>query len=412
MSQVNQMLNSLSQNGASQGAPELKAARIKPLPKSRWPLWLFSGLMIAGVAGATGWWFGQQDREPVVMHTDAGETMPVSDTLSSPEQDDGHENHQVTPVVSAKPSPKPAEGVALSQQTSAERPTDRSAQKDTKTQFPSEPVVGNSPQPDKAVAEMKSQQHIQSVVPAKTPSQTRAQNQAQPRKLASVAPVSPKPAGVTADDAGPVAEESKDAELLIESVALPPKQLAQVDYDKAMKALSEGDSQKALGYLKSVLDYEPDRVEARQQLSALYYGRGDVRRAMLTLQQGLAKQPEQQTLRLTMAKLLASESQPEVALDVLSKLPREPESEFLALRGALAQQLNNQPLALSSYQQLIETEPFDGRWWLGLGIALDRSEKTADAVAAYSKALKLGQVSGASQQFIRQRLSTLKAQEG
>ncbi|KDM92803.1 tetratricopeptide repeat protein [Photobacterium galatheae] len=433
MSQVNQMLNSLSQNGASQGASELKAARIKPLPKSQWPVWLISGLMIAGMAGATGWWFGQRDREPAPVILGSTEVISIPDAQASPEA--FPKPVEVAQVAAASPQDlvEPESEPEPVHKSTAER-AHHSGQQAVKPQSSSATVVDVERQPNKATAAVDNPRRVPSesagtthralpaqaltqasvrqsvpVAPASVPS---APVTSAPVTSASVIQASAQPEVVTAVDAEPEAEGHTEAELLIERVALPPEQLAQVDYDKAMKALGEGDSPKALEYLKSALEYQPDWVEARQQLSALYYGRGDVRRAMLTLQQGLAKQPAQQTLRLTLAKLLASESQPEVALDVLSELPQQPDSEFLALRGALAQQLKNQPLALSSYQQLIETEPFDGRWWLGLGIALDRNQQTADAVAAYRKALKLGQVSGASQQFIRQRLSTLKAQEG
>lgn len=398
MSEVNKMLNSLSQSQAPQEAPELKPVRVKPLPKTRWPRWLLAGLLLSGTAGATGWWFG---------HNRAESRSAVEITLVKAEQ--------LSSSAALKPGPDPVGDFlhAKAKPAAETAPVIQQPDSQLAAAGPAKatvlPVVKKAP-----VAPIASQPDATPVVKANAaPAASRA---ATPVPVAKAAPAAvtddteQETAGTDTAMADPLQEG--ESGLSIESIALSPEQLAQTDYDKAMKALAEGDTLKATNYLKSALEYQPGWIDARQRLSALYYGRGDVRRAMLTLQRGLAKQPNQQDLRLTMAKLLTQESQPEVALDVLSELPSQPGSEFLALRGALAQQLNNQPLALSSYQQLVDAEPFDGRWWLGLGIALDRSQDNARAVAAYTQALKLGQVSGQSQQFIRQRLAALKTQEG
>lgn len=401
MSEVNKMLNSLSQSQAPQETPELKPVRVKPLPKALWPRWLLAGLLITVTAGATGWWFGHSRAES---RSAAEITRVKAEQLSS--------------SAALKPGPDPvgdflhakarpaAETAPVTQQPDSQPAAAGPAKATVLPVVKKAPVAPIASQPDAAPV----------VKPAAVPAVSRA---AAPVRAAQTAPAAVKAVtddteSQTTGTATAMAElvEEGDPGLSIESIALSPEQLARTDYDKAMKALAEGDTLKATNYLKSALEYQPAWIDARQRLSALYYGRGDVRRAMLTLQRGLAKQPDQQDLRLTMAKLLTQESQPEVALDVLSELPPQPGSEFLALRGALAQQLNNQPLALSSYQRLVDAEPFDGRWWLGLGIALDRSQDKAKAVAAYTQALKLGQVSGQSQQFIRQRLAALKTQEG
>ncbi|MEI8594633.1 tetratricopeptide repeat protein [Photobacterium sp. Hal280] len=407
MSEVNKMLNSLSQSQAQQEAPDLKPVRVKPLPKALWPRWLLAGLLISGTAGATGWWFGHSRAES----RSAAESIPVpADTpAASAAIPSGPDPVGDFLYTKAEPAAKTA---PVSQLPDSKLPDSKPAPAGP-TQATVLPVVKKTP-----VAPIASQtETTPGVKPAVVPTVSRV---AAPVRTAKTAPAAADKAAMddtefkTTDTDTAMAEPLAEGEsgLLIESIALSPAQLAQTDYDKAMKALAEGDTLKATNYLKSALEYQPGWIDARQRLSALYYGRGDVRRAMLTLQQGLAKQPNQQDLRLTMAKLLTQESQPEVALDVLSELPSQPVSEFLALRGALAQQLNHQPLALSSYQQLVDAEPFDGRWWLGLGIALDRSQDNAKAIAAYTKALKLGQVSGQSQQFIRQRLAALKTQEG
>ncbi|GAL06380.1 MSHA biogenesis protein MshN [Photobacterium aphoticum] len=96
----------------------------------------------------------------------------------------------------------------------------------------------------------------------------------------------------------------------------------------------------------------------------MYYGRKDNRRAMAILQQGLQRDSGQSELRVTMAKLLVNESQEQAALSVLQAMPDDGNSRYLAMRGALAQQLHQPALALSSYQRLVHDQPMTvvGGW--------------------------------------------------
>ncbi|WP_235860983.1 tetratricopeptide repeat protein [Photobacterium phosphoreum] len=198
--------------------------------------------------------------------------------------------------------------------------------------------------------------------------------------------------------------------LSIQTVALTPSQLAEVEYHKAEKVLRQANSRQAIVHLEAALKYRPQWVAARQKLAALYYGRGDNRQAVAMLQQGLQQQPQNTELRLTLAKLLVNEKQPQAALTVLEQPLKVDSVAFLAMRAALAQQLNNTALALTSYQQLLQQDATDGRWWLGLAIAQDRSQQPTLALVSYRNGLIHGGISVASQQFIQQRITALQPQ--
>ena len=90
----------------------------------------------------------------------------------------------------------------------------------------------------------------------------------------------------------------------------------------------------------------------RQKLAALYYGKGDVRRAFDLLQSGIELNHNGETLRIALAKLLMKENQTEAALSPLSYLPQSPSVEYLSLRAALAQKSKFNDIALESYQLL------------------------------------------------------------
>lgn len=198
--------------------------------------------------------------------------------------------------------------------------------------------------------------------------------------------------------------------LSIKTVALTPSQLAEVEYRKAEKVLRQANSRQAIIHLEAALKYRPQWVVARQKLAALYYGRGDNRQAVAMLQQGLQQQPQNTELRLTLAKLLVNEKQLQAALTVLEQPLKVDSIAFLAMRAALAQQLNNTALALTSYQQLLLHDASDGRWWLGLAIAQERSQQQTAALTSYRNGLTHGGLSVASQHFIQQRIMALQTQ--
>ncbi|MEF1217961.1 hypothetical protein REH76_09120, partial [Photobacterium damselae] len=83
-----------------------------------------------------------------------------------------------------------------------------------------------------------------------------------------------------------------------------------------------------------------------------------------------------------------------------------------SVRGALAQEVKNNAIALNSYQQLLNRQPQNGRWWLGLAIAAERSNNKAKATMAYQQALKYGHISQQSIQFAQQRLALLTKTRG
>lgn len=200
-------------------------------------------------------------------------------------------------------------------------------------------------------------------------------------------------------------------EVVIEQVELTPEQLSVKAQERAKKALDNNNLTDALNHYAESLRYTPASKPVRKRLAALYYGKGEVRKAADLLQKGIALDSNDSTLRLSLAKMLMKEQQNAVALTVLSTLPASVSVEYLSLRAALAQKEKQDQLALQSYQQLVQREPESGRWWMGLGIQQERAFQLADAKSSYSQALtKLG-LSSQSQQFIRDRISLIESLE-
>lgn len=208
-------------------------------------------------------------------------------------------------------------------------------------------------------------------------------------------------------DSEVLTEPTLVGEVSIEHVELTPEELSIHAQEKAKKALDNSNLKSAIELYSEALRYTPQDTKLRQTLSALYYGKGEVRKSFELLQKGISRDSDNVTLRLSLAKLLLKEKQQTTALSVLTPLPNNASVEYLSFRGALAQKSSQDDIALTSYAKLVELEPESGRWWLGLGIQQERRLEFDNAKHAYTMALQGLGVSAQSQQFIRDRLKLI-----
>ncbi|WP_210405559.1 tetratricopeptide repeat protein [Vibrio diabolicus] len=202
-----------------------------------------------------------------------------------------------------------------------------------------------------------------------------------------------------------------NSSMRIEQVELTHRQLSLKAVSRAEKALDANDMQTALSAYAEALRYEPMNADTRQKLSALYFGKGDTRKAYEIIQEGINLDTNNQVLRLALSKLLVKANQPEAALSPLVHLPPMLSRDYLAMRAALAQKHKQNDIALESYQLLTQREPENARWWLGLAIQQERALTFTAAINSYNQALGKVGISNQSQAFIRDRLSILKQLE-
>lgn len=440
MSELNKKLSALHQQQAQQtsAAATLQPAAVTPLPQPKPWRWSVVGVCCLLAAGGVGWWLGSGQVQTVTDKTATGiaaTDATVEDTVATATEITATETTAKTAAVKA-PEAKASAGkvTAIEGESVEETVVGETASGKIAAQKMAAKDSAIAKTTSKSTAQAEDSATVAQVVNSRvaagrsavTPEpevQTKPAPQVAVRPAPASRQVIDEPVTVASayDDEDVDAFESYDdmqdtdeqpAELEIETVELDAGQLAQVEYNRAQKAMKEGNTRKAIGYYEAALKYQPEWVSARQKLAALYYGRGDARHALNTLQKGLEFNHTQPDLRLTLAKLLMNESQPQAALNVLSAMPEKDHSGYLAMRGALAQQLQNNAMAKSSYQRLSQTEPYDGRWWLGLAIALERSHDAEQAREAYQQALLMGRISATSQQFIQQRLTVLSQAEG
>ncbi len=388
MSSINKKLDALAQKQALSGdLPPLKMAQIKPVAQSVWPSRIAVALCAMGVF-ASGWII----RSSYIDADESGAGFHVvtpAVAASNPVS-----NHQVSVKVKSDSLP-----VLHSQElkTSSEEDNEITAE----PRSISTAAIAQVEEPKTTPIKLK-HQAIKPVV-EEYESTSEPEFESEPEVHSVRVRAAPRH----------VVEESHEPEQLsIKTVTLNNRQLADLEYNRAEKALAQADSQQAIISLQKAVKYRPDWIEARQKLAATLYGQGSVRGAIATLEEGLELAPQQPVLRLTLAKLLAQESQPEAALAILNSVPANAPMPYLVMRGALAQEVKNNAIALNSYQQLLNRQPQNGRWWLGLAIAAERSNNKAKATMAYQQALKYGHISQQSIQFAQQRLALLTKTRG
>lgn len=371
MSVVNSALTKLAQQ-ENQGAANLERADVPKLKKASPLVWIIGGFSISLAVG--GFAVSQQQAQIQSEPID-----PVTTTVT------------VSPVI---------EKPVLSS------PTKSSVQSDSVSlyQAPKEPIVVAD------VSEKDVSSHTDTKVIAKVSEPSKPE-------IVKAEPVKAKPITKTKPVDKPiliakVETKSEPEQMTVQQVELSAEQLAEKSISRAEKALDANDVRTAFTEYNRALKLVPTDEKTRQKLAAIYYGRKDTRRAVTLLQQGIRLNEKSQNLRLALAKLLVKEQQPEAALSSLSYMPENVSEEYLALRAGLAQQVKNVEVAEESYQALVERDPMNARWWLGLAIQQERQLEYVEATESYTKALGLVGVSKQTQAFIRDRLQLLNSLEG
>ena len=208
----------------------------------------------------------------------------------------------------------------------------------------------------------------------------------------------------------PIVEPVQAAgKMAVTEVKLTPAQLAQKQLIMATDADKRADWSKAIEHYGKALNFDPSLHEARKQLAALHYGQGQLSDAAQVLQQGWLLYPQEFEFTLLLARVQQAMGDTASALTSLANIP---DSHVLArqkwlAQSDLAQKQGQFTLAEQAYRQLLQLEPQQGKWWMGLGYALDSQQQFAQASQAYRSALSHPGLSMQATAFIEQRLNQL-----
>ena len=201
----------------------------------------------------------------------------------------------------------------------------------------------------------------------------------------------------------------EQGQMAITEVKLTPKQLAKKRFTLASEAERDGKLKEAISYYEQTLGFDPSMHEARKQLAALHYGQGQLAKASEVLQQGMLLFPQQLDFALLLARVQQAAGQADLALATLANIPDThplARQKWMA-QSDLAQKLGQFSVSEQAYRQLLQQEPQQAKWWMGLAYALDSQQQFPQARQAYRTALGHRGLSAQASAFIEQRLTQL-----
>lgn len=245
-------------------------------------------------------------------------------------------------------------------------------------------------------------------------------------KAASV-PVSEKPPA--AEPAKPLAAEPKPkpkvapsppasvpAQAIIESAPEPQidkrnkggqaHEMAETEYRKGMQAMRRNDPAAALPQFQRALELEPTLVKARQALLSVLVSGRHWAEARQAAENGLALDPAQSAWAVILARLQLEQGDANAAVATLERHAAHARSDadYQGLFAYLLQKQQRPTEAAERFKAALSLRPGEGRWWFGLGVALESAGSGSEAKEAYAKAREIGNLPADMAAIVEQKL--------
>jgi MSHA biogenesis protein MshN len=216
-----------------------------------------------------------------------------------------------------------------------------------------------------------------------------------PAVVAPVPQVAVPPAVVTAPP--PHAVAPSPMARIEKTVATPaPKEVAEQEYRRAESLIAAGQLDLAAAGLAQALKLDPGHLPARQKLIHLQLTQRKNVEAMALLESGLRLSPNQSGWAISLARLQLDQGDLGAAIRTLEKSRpfAENRADYLGFLGHLKSRSGEQAEAAKYYMNAARLSPGEGRWWLGLGLALAAENRHPEAAEAFSQAVATGTLSG------------------
>jgi MSHA biogenesis protein MshN len=176
---------------------------------------------------------------------------------------------------------------------------------------------------------------------------------------------------------------------------------------RAEKEISANNLKKAEALFEDILLIDPNQQQSRKKLAALWFGRKAFGDAISLLSQGIALAPSNSDFRLMQAHIYLQQGDLIRAYKALKPLESIVDKEYQLLIVNISQQLENHTAAINAYKILLDMQPSNSRWHLGLAIIYDQNSQFVLAVSEYEKALEQGLLTQDSGRFAQERIQAL-----
>lgn len=190
-------------------------------------------------------------------------------------------------------------------------------------------------------------------------------------------------------------------------------QKAELRYQQAVKHIQSGDLRAAEQALAATLKLDSVHHTARMTLAGLLLDQDRREPALVQMQEGLAVLPGDKQFAMLAGRLFLDQSDAGNAVAVLEQgLPagaRDP--DYRALLAAAYQRSGDHRRAITEYRAAAELAPDNGNWWMGLGLAAERTGNSNGARKAYEQALRVS-LAPKLKTYVKSRLSLLTDSAG
>ena len=176
-----------------------------------------------------------------------------------------------------------------------------------------------------------------------------------------------------------------------QAVRITDRQRAEDLYREAKAAFQKGHPGKAERALRAALILHPSHVGARDALLRLLSQLNRPRQAADLLAQGATQAPDHLSYRVRFVRLLIDQGDLSRAREELTRAPLPPVAEspdLHAMAATVSLRQGRYREAAETYRALLEIQPDNAVWWMGLGIALEGDAAFDRARQAYDQALR------------------------
>ena len=197
-------------------------------------------------------------------------------------------------------------------------------------------------------------------------------------------------------------------------IPLTTKQKAIQNYKQALNALNQGNFDQTVTKLKTALKIAPNFIDARKALVILFIQNQMYQSANIYLLDGLKNMPNYIPYLELHARLLLKEGNAKQALFILQQNPPAlaENPSYYALMAVTWQKLNRPELASKIYDRLLELQPHNSAWWMGLGLSLEIDNKPNLALQAYHRAINTGNLKPNVRAYVSGKIRLLEGGSG
>ncbi|MDO9372212.1 MAG: tetratricopeptide repeat protein [Gammaproteobacteria bacterium] len=205
---------------------------------------------------------------------------------------------------------------------------------------------------------------------------------------------------------------STAARSLKKARALSAAEQAEQAWQDGAQLLQQGKPEAAEPRLRQALVLDAQHLKAREALVDALLKQARAQEAEAVLTEGIRLKPDYLLFTKLYARVLVDQGDTPAALAVLEgkAASATQDIEYQAFLAALYQRMERHNDAISAYRKALASQPQQGVWWMGLGISLEATQQPAEALEAYRHAQATGSLSPAVFDFVKGRISTLKAQ--